>query len=141
MIPKPAIDYEALGMTEEAAKEWEKTAKREFAFWAGGKFCDAAEKKNFYQLQSLAFRSMLASGDVVALLPMFESAGSPYTLHIQLLEADRLATPDSAGESTSQETTGGRIIDGVEVESQTGRVVRYYFASRHPLSESAILPS
>lgn len=136
LIPKPAIDYEALGMTEEAAKEWEKTAKREFAFWAGGKFCDAAEKKNFYQLQSLAFRSMLVSGDVVALLPMFESAGSPYTLHIQLLEADRLATPDSAGESTSQETTGGRIIDGVEVESQTGRVVRYYFASRHPLSES-----
>ena len=136
LIPKPAIDYEALGMTEEAAKEWEKIAKREVGFWAGGKFCDAAEKKNFYQLQSLAFRSMLVSGDVVALLPMFESAGSPYTLHVQLLEADRLATPESAGESTSKEATGGRIIDGVEVESRTGRVVRYYFASRHPLSES-----
>ena len=136
LIPKPAIDYEALGLTEEAAKEWEKITKREFAFWAGGKFCDAAEKKNFYQLQSLAFRSMLVSGDVVALLPMFETAGSPYTLHIQLLEADRLATPDSAGESTTQDAAGGRIIDGVEVERQTGRVVRYYFASRHPLSES-----
>lgn len=136
LIPKPAIDYEALELTEEAAKEWEKITKREFAFWAGGKFCDAAEKKNFYQLQSLAFRSMLVSGDVVALLPMFETAGSPYTLHIQLLEADRLATPDSAGESTTQDAAGGRIIDGVEVERQTGRVVRYYFASRHPLSES-----
>ena len=26
LIPKPAIDYEALGLTEEAAKEWEKIA-------------------------------------------------------------------------------------------------------------------
>ena len=136
LIPKPAIDYEALGMTEEAAKEWEKTAKREFSFWANSKFCDAAERKNFFQLQSLAFRSMLVSGDVIALLPMFESAGSPYTLHVKLLEADRLATPESAGESTSQEAKGGRIIDGVEVDKATGRVVRYYFASRHPLSES-----
>lgn len=136
LLPKPAPAWEALGITEEAAKEWEKTAKREFAFWAGGKFCDAAEKKNFFQLQSLAFRSMLVSGDVVALLPMFESPGSPYTLHIKLLEADRLATPDSAGESTSRETDGGRIIDGVEVEKETGRILRYYFASRHPLSES-----
>lgn len=136
LIPKPAIDYEALGITEEAAKEWEKTAKREFSFWANGKFCDAAERKNFFQLQSLAFRSMLVSGDVIALLPMFQSAGSPYALHIKLLEADRLATPESAGESTSQEAAGGRIIDGVEVEKATGRVVRYYFASRHPLSES-----
>lgn len=138
LIPKPAIDYEALGMTEETAKEWEKIAKREFAFWANSKFCDAAEKKNFYQLQSLAFRSMLVSGDVVALMPVFESKGSPYTLHIKLLEADRLATPDSGGDSTSKasESGGSRIIDGVEVESATGRVIRYYFASRHPLSES-----
>ena len=103
LIPKPAIDYEALGLTEEAAKEWEKIAKREFSFWSGSKFCDAAEKKNFYQLQSLAFRSMLTSGDVIALLPMYESVGSPYALHIQLLEADRMGTPDSNGESTSKD--------------------------------------
>ena len=138
LIPKPAIDYEALGLTEEAAKEWEKIAKREFSFWSGSKFCDAAEKKNFYQLQSLAFRSMLTSGDVIALLPMYESVGSPYALHIQLLEADRMGTPDSNGESTSKDADGGnaRIVDGVEVESDTGRVVAYHFSSRHPLNET-----
>lgn len=135
--PKPSIDFEALGMNEEQAHEWEKIAKREFAFWADGKMCDSAQRKNFYQLQSLAFRSFLVSGDVIALLPMFESPGTPYTLHIQLLEADRLATPDSNGESTSKETDSGngRIIDGVEID-EIGRVVRYHIASRHPLSES-----
>lgn len=136
MIPKPSIDYEALRMSKEQAREWEKNTKREFEFWASRKFCDAAERKNFYQIQSLAFRSFLVSGDVIALLPMFESPGTPYALHVQLLEADRLATPESNGESTTEETTGGgRIIDGVEID-KTGRVVRYHIASRHPRSEN-----
>lgn len=136
MIPKPSIDYEALGISKEQAQEWEKITKREFEFWAGRKFCDAAERKNFYQIQSLAYRSFLVSGDVIALLPMFDSPGTPYTLHVQLLEADRLATPESGGESTTEETTGGgRIIDGVEID-QNGRVVRYHIASRHPHSEN-----
>lgn len=135
--PKPAIDYEALGMTEEAALEWKKIAKREFDFWAEGKFCDAAHRKNFYQLQRLAFRSYLVSGDVIALLPMFPAPGTPYTLHVQLLEADRLATPDSGGESTAEEAENGkgRIIDGVEID-EGGRVVKYHIANRHPLSET-----
>lgn len=136
LIPKPTIDYDALGMSAEQAKQWEKIAKREFDFWASRKFCDIAERKNFYQLQSLAYRSFLVSGDVIALLPMFESPGTPYTLHVQLLEADRLATPDSSGDSTTVETPGGgRIIDGVEINN-IGRVVRYHIASHHPKSEN-----
>ncbi len=135
MIPKPNIEYEALGLTKEQALEWERTAKREFSFWAESKFCDAAERKNFYQLQSLAYRSFLVSGDVIALLPMFQSPGTPYMLHVQLLEADRLSTPGSSGESTSQDLeNGGRIIDGVEID-KSGRVVRYHIASRHPMSD------
>ena len=136
MIPKPSIDYEALGITKEKAKEWEKIAKREFSFWASRKFCDAAERKNFYQIQSLAYRSFLVSGDVIALLPMFKSPGTPYSLHVRLLEADRLATPNSSGDSTTEETSsGGRIIDGVEID-KTGRVIRYHIANRHPRSEN-----
>ena len=32
--PKPKIDGEALGMTDEACDEWERIALREFALWA-----------------------------------------------------------------------------------------------------------
>ena len=49
-----------------------------------------------------------------------------------------MGTPDSNGESTSSDADSGnaRIVDGVEVESDTGRVVAYHFSSRHPLNET-----
>ena len=133
--PKPVIDYEALNMDEAKAREWERAARREFLFWAESKFSDAAEKKNFFQLQALAFRSFYVSGDVFAMLPTYASIGTPYKTHIRLLEADRIATPDSYGESESKATESGtgRIIDGVEIDA-TGRVRAYHVASRHPLS-------
>ena len=132
--PKPLINCEALGITEKAAREWERAARREFLFWAESKKSDATGAKNFFQMQALAFRSFYVSGDVFALLPIFEEPGTPYQTHVRLLEADRISTPGSNGESESMATDAGtgRIIDGVEIDG-TGRIVAYHIASRHPL--------
>lgn len=136
LIPKPKIDFEALGISEEAAMEWQKLAKREFALWAESTACDAERRSNFYQLQQLAYLTMMLSGDTFALMPTFDIAGFPYKTHVRLLEADRICTPESSGDSTSKDTdSGGKIIDGVEFDAN-GMVVAYHITNRHPLASS-----
>lgn len=136
--PKPKIDGEALGLSEEAQDEWERKTLREFRLWAENSMCDAERQQNFYGLQQLAFLSELVSGDAFVLFSMKENKRTPYTLTLRILEADRISTPNSAdGESESEETdSGGRIVDGVEIDKE-GEVVRYHIASRHPLLENA----
>ena len=136
--PKPKIDGEALGLSNEARDEWERNTLREFRLWAENPMCDAERQQNFYGLQQLAFLSELVSGDVFVLFGMKENKRTPYTTTIRILEADRISTPDSSeGESESTETdSGGRIVDGVEIDKE-GAVIRYHIASRHPLMENS----
>lgn len=135
--PKPKIDGELLGLSDEACDEWERNTLREFKLWAENPMCDAERQQNFYAMQQLAFLSQLMSGDVFVLFGMKENKRTPYQTTIRLIEADRISTPESSGdESESKESeSGGRIIDGVEIDKE-GVVIRYHIASRHPLSES-----
>ncbi len=134
--PKPKIDSELLKMTDEARDEWERNTLREWQLWAESPMCDAERQQNFYGLQELAFLSMLVSGDCFGLFGMKENKRTPYQTTIRILEADRVGTPESNGESNVTELdNGGRIIDGVEVDKE-GAVVRYYITNRHPLAES-----
>lgn len=133
--PKPKIDGEMLKLTDEKREEWERNTLREFELWAESAMCDAERQQNFYGLQELAFLSMLVSGDCFALFGMKENKLTPYQTTLRILEADRIATPDSNGESEVKELEGGgRIVDGVELDKE-GAVVRYYIANRHPLAE------
>lgn len=133
--PKPKIDATFLGMSDAAAAEWQATALREFNLWAKTTMCDAARQNTFWELQELAFRSMLVSGDVFALFGEKANLRNPYQLVIRLIEADRVSTPESTGESEAQNTDGGgRIIDGVEI-NKDGEVCRYHIATYHPLQD------
>lgn len=134
--PKPKIDGNFLGMNDETREEAERCILREFRLWAENPMCDAERRQDFYGLQGLAFLSMLMSGDVFALFGMKENRRTPYQTTVRLLEADRICTPDSFGESVSKETDGGgRIVDGVEIDRE-GAVIRYHVASRSPLAQS-----
>lgn len=133
--PKPKIDGELLKLSDEKRDEWERNTLREFELWAESAMCDAERQQNFYGLQELAFLSMLVSGDCFALFGMKENKRTPYQTTIRILEADRVGTPESGGESQVTELeNGGRIVDGVELDKE-GAVVRYYITTRHPLSE------
>lgn len=134
--PKPKIDGEFLGMTDDEREEAERQIVREFKLWAENAMCDAERQQDFYGLQQLAFLSMLMSGDVFALFGMKENKRTPYQTTIRLLEADRVSTPESSGDSESKSTdTGGRIIDGVEINRE-GEVIRYHISSRNPNAEN-----
>ncbi len=133
--PKPQVDADYLRLSEEKAEQWQAAAAREFELWAGSPMCDAARQSNFYVMQELAFRAMLMSGDAFCLFGMKENPRNPYQTVLRLLEADRVSTPDTQGDSEAKALDGGgRIVDGVEVDAE-GAVTRYWVSSHHPLQE------
>ena len=130
------IDYSTLGISPEAAKEWCRRTEAEFRLWCEGKHrCDALGMNNFFELQSLACKSWLMSGDVFALMKRENpTALNPYSLRIQLVEADRVCTPLTFGNLwgvTEGEIEGRNIHDGVEVD-ECGRVVAYHICNVYP---------
>lgn len=120
------IDYEYLGMTLEEADAWETKVEREFNLWADSVHCDAQRMNDFYDLQQLAFLAQLMSGDSFALLPINERPNMPYDLRIQIIEADRVCTPNELAFNPDAE-----IVNGVEV-NEYGEVIAYHIARHHP---------
>lgn len=127
LMLKPTVDAEALGISSEKAKELEKKITREWAIWAESADCDMARLDNFYELQQLAFLNWLSSGDTLALLPVKPRRNQPYDLRVQLIEADRLSSPNY------YDTYDNKIVGGVEIDLD-GEVIAYHFSKHHPLS-------
>lgn len=123
---KSTINEEILGITSEEARKLEETIEREFAHWANSTNCDIERIDNFYQLQQLALLNALLSGDSFALMTTTKRTGSIYDLRIELVEADRVSTPDN-------ETINPLYCEGVE-KNANGEVVAYHISKFHPLS-------
>ncbi|CAH1058861.1 phage portal protein [Paenibacillus pseudetheri] len=122
----PSFDAKFLGLNEVKAEELRSAIQREWSLWADTTKCDAAGLSDFYQLQALAFISTMMSGDVFALMPSKKRPWSIYDLKVNLIEADRCATPP-------EKTVIDRdlIQSGVEVDAD-GMVTAYHFSNRHP---------
>ena len=126
------IDGEMLGMTEEQARKWSAKVEAEFDYWASQKSASYSGELNFYELQALAFKSILLDGECLALLTDKKSHGI-YDLRVMLIEADRLSTPTYL--------YGRKMIDeGVELD-ETGSPIAYYIANRNPESELSNQPA
>ena len=144
LVVQPSINAERLGITPEAAKEWERNTFEEFELWANRKeSCDSIGMNTFYDLQVIALASALLSGDSFAVVQRSAATQlEPYTLRIHLVEADRVATPSKYGCTTingltdgkvpeNEKGAGNRIFDGVEVDS-AGKVVAYHIRNTYP---------
>lgn len=137
---KSAVNYDILGISQEEARKWQKNTEAEWRLWAENKKnCDALGMSSFYELQQIALKSYLMSGDVFALLKRTEKTPlNPYTLRIQLVEADRVRTPSFFGKGYElsltegiNPTTRNDVFDGVEVNSD-GKVVAYHICNTYP---------
>lgn len=135
---KPTINRAVLGISDEEAERWQRDVQAEWVLWAEEKQnCDSMGMNNFYELQQLAVKSWLMSGDVFALLKREDpTPGNPYTLRIYLIEADRISTPMesrngyiSVAEGKTED--GNKIYDGVEVD-KSGKVVAYHICDYYP---------
>ncbi|MEK5528500.1 phage portal protein [Viridibacillus sp. FSL R5-0468] len=126
---KSNIDFETIGISEEEARSIEKKIESEFDLWADSIHCDVQQMNNFYDLQRLAYLSQLMSGEVFATLPNIDSKKEimPYSTKIQLIEADRVSSPNDRDTEN--------IFSGVEM-GKHGEVKAYHISTIHPLSTS-----
>jgi len=121
---QPQPDFAALGITREAAQAWGDAAAREWRLFCDSTNADVRRELNFYGLQALAFHSALVNGDVLAILTDKPAAGHPYTLAVQLVEADRVCNADRAIDSAER-------VAGVHLDAD-GAAIAFDVASRHP---------
>lgn len=141
---KARINPSILGLSLEAADEWERHTEAEFDLWARRKqACDATGVNNFYSLQQLTLMSWLLSGDVFVLIKQRDPTPLlPYSLRLQVIEADRISTPLKNGSYYSFFTegkadNGNKIYDGVEV-NPSGAIAAYYIRNTYPHTVSAV---
>ncbi len=117
------IDSTALGLDSASAGIWRDEVNARFRAWAESTDCDAERGLNFYGIQALAFRSMLESGDVFAILAQAERNGRKIPV-VQLIEADRVCNKDAARDTD-------KLVSGIEVDSM-GAPVNYHICNQHP---------
>lgn len=118
------VDAAMLGLDEAATSAWQTQAEREWRLWCESTYCDATEEQDFYELQDLAFRSQLESGDAFAVLASVPRPGWPYRLAVQLIEADRVSNPQMGGDTET-------MVQGIE-RSAGGAPVAVHICDRHP---------
>ena len=118
------IDAVTLGMDDEAADKWQSNTERLFRMWATSEYADAFGECNFYELQDVAFRTVQESGDAAAVLASVRRPGWPFTLGVQLVEADRISNKDFKADSDE-------CVQGIQKDA-TGQKVGMWICNRHP---------
>lgn len=125
-----SLQREILGLSDEAAELWEDNAEVLFDLWASSKMADVSRKQNFYEMQGVAFTSAWDSGDCFA-LRRYKEGTSFIALCVQMLEADRVCTPN---EFQINAPGTPEVRDGVELDGD-GEARAYHVLNRHPGEE------
>ena len=141
---KSRIDYEVLGLPEEECQALEDKIEREFSLWADTKMCDALGVNNFYEMQGLFLLGQLLNGDGFCLRKYEKPTPfMPYGLRLQLIESDRVCTPNigvHVGNSPyisygRNDENGNEIYSGIEI-NESGKVVAYWICNQYPNAQS-----
>lgn len=133
--PKPKIDHEFLGISQEEAAKLQSTIKKEFALWAENTLCDSNDQSNFYELQQIVILDWLKNGEEFCLVRYGkQELNMPYQLRLKLIEADRVCSKGSlSGDYSGDEKvrSGNIVRNGIEIDGD-GKVVAYHICSTYP---------
>lgn len=121
------LDENALGFSYEQTRDLSNKIEAEFDYFASSKACDFSRMNNFYELQVLAFKSVLIDGECFIILTDDKSSRFPYDLRIMLIESERVQTPPNRPH-------GVMIDNGIELDN-LGRPVAIWIANRNPNQE------
>lgn len=127
-VVRPEIDAARLGLSLEAATEWEELALDIWSEFANSRDCDVTRCQTFPELEDLVYRSRLLSGDVFVLRRFRPRPGRTLATCVQVVEADRLSNPAWALDNPT-------LAGGVEMDAD-GAAVAYHFADRHVLDRA-----
>lgn len=122
--PQSRVDAEALKINEEYAEKLCRQIDKVWERWACT--ADAGNRMNFSQIQELSERSRFVNGESLIIPVRIKSskAKRPYSLALQLIEADRMNTPaDKVSEKD--------IRSGVRI-GEYGEAVEYFVRKTHP---------
>lgn len=101
--------------------------------WAESLECDYNGDFNFYGLQYLAMRTVVVSGEVLAIRKKVNTDVNKYGFQILLLEGDYIDTL----KDSDKDKDGGYTIKGIKYNSKNKRT-GYYIYDRHPSEGNAI---
>lgn len=123
LMLRSQIDRSILGLSKAAATAWQRKTEAEWRLFSG-KEIDLERTLNFSEIQDLALRSTLESGDVFVTTPNVKRHGSPYTIRLQLIEADRICNKNFVQDNEN-------LVSGIEKDSN-GAPKFYHILNNHP---------
>ena len=118
------VDREILGWDEAKATAFNKAAERYYNVWARTKASDLTLTLDHYEQQSLGLRTVLLSGDALALITYRKHASSPFGTCVQLIEGDRICNANNAQDSAT-------LVSGVKLDAN-GAPTAYQVMDQHP---------
>lgn len=98
-----------------------KSVEKSWKAWSESALCDLEGSKDFYALQSLAFQTMVESGEV--LIRKIRTSDPKSPIKLQILEPDYL--------DTTKLTSSNNIRDGIEFDDN-GKPIAYWLFKQHP---------
>ncbi len=124
LLLQARLDRKILGLSDEIADAWESNTEREWRLWSESADADLCRTIDFTRIQELAFRQTLENGDIFILRRHRQRSGSPYSLCLQLVEADRVCNPNFTLDTL-------RLAGGIEKDAD-GAPVNYHILKQHP---------
>lgn len=114
-----------LAQPQAANKKRAKQAAALWKQWAESRACDWDGVHDLYGLQALALATAARDGECLV-RRRWSTDGGAIPLQLQVLEPDFLDTFRTIGDN------GNPIVQGVEVDKDTGKVVAYWLYPYHP---------
>ncbi len=123
LMLRSQVNRSVLGLDKAAATAWQRQTEAEWRLFSG-KNLDIERTLNFFEIQDLAMRSTLESGDVFIGTPSARLTGMPYATRLQLVEADRVCNKDYVQDTEL-------LTGGIEKDA-AGAPLYYHVMNGHP---------
>ena len=122
--PQSRPRAEVLGISPDQVTEFQSKAEAIFKKWM--KFADAGSRLNFLKMQALVDRQIIENGEIFLIPIMMDKAkyNRPYSFAYQLVEADRVDTPND-------KKSDKNVRKGIEI-GEFGQPVAYHISTGFP---------